>query len=113
VPEAQLAQAKTSSESKLALDGTGSTAEARPDGVCAVHEEPAVATCERCGAFLCAQCGSLGTPPLCEDCVERPSPPVEGNARAKYLARGYLLLDAVGTGMLVLLTPGLMLARLP
>jgi hypothetical protein len=112
VPEAQLEQAKAFCESKLVLDGTEPTGEALPDGVCAVHEGPAVATCERCGAFLCAQCGSLGTPPLCEDCVERPSPPVERNTWAKYLARGYLLLYAVGLGMLLLLTLGLMLARL-
>lgn len=112
VPEEQLEQAKAFCESTLVLDGTAPTGEALPDGVCAVHEEPAVATCARCGNFLCAKCGSLGTPPLCEDCVERPSPPVERNTWAKNLARGYVLFYALGIGVLVLLTLGFLLARL-
>jgi hypothetical protein len=37
--------------------------------VCPVHEEPAAATCDRCGTFLCARCGALGDPPVCEDCM--------------------------------------------
>lgn len=39
------------------------------DAVCPVHEKQALATCDRCGTFLCGDCGSLGQPPLCEDCV--------------------------------------------
>ncbi len=37
--------------------------------ICAVHERPAKAPCDRCGVFLCDACGTLGDPPLCEDCV--------------------------------------------
>lgn len=40
--------------------------------VCPVHEEAAVAVCERCGTFLCAKCGALGNPPVCEDCLAKP-----------------------------------------
>ncbi len=39
-------------------------------GVCPVHEQPARATCERCGTFLCEACQTLGNPPVCETCVE-------------------------------------------
>jgi hypothetical protein len=47
--------------------------------VCPVHEKQALATCGRCGSFLCADCKSLGQPPICEDCTareaaERPKP---------------------------------------
>jgi hypothetical protein len=39
--------------------------------VCPVHEKQALATCGRCGSFLCADCKALGQPPLCEDCLAR------------------------------------------
>ena len=39
--------------------------------VCPVHEGEAVGTCERCGTFLCAQCGSAT---LCEECDARAGP---------------------------------------
>lgn len=59
-------------DSKLVLDETVPSG-VIPDGaVCPVHELAAVAACERCGTFLCARCGSLGTPPLCEGCIARP-----------------------------------------
>lgn len=75
VPEAEEERAlEYLQESRLLLEGTAPTGDVT-SGVCAVHEEPAVATCERCGVFLCAKCGSLGTPPLCEDCVMRPEKP--------------------------------------
>jgi hypothetical protein len=41
------------------------------DAVCPVHERAAIATCDRCGTFLCSSCDVLGAPPLCEDCVKR------------------------------------------
>ncbi|MCC6336206.1 MAG: hypothetical protein IT380_19740 [Myxococcales bacterium] len=104
VPQEQLAQAKAFFDSKLVLDGTQPTGESLADAVCAVHEEPAVATCARCGNFLCAKCGSLGTPPLCEDCVERHEPPVARGTWAKNLAKGYLLLYSLGIGLAVLVT---------
>lgn len=48
-----------------------SDSEATPlaDAVCPVHERAAIATCDRCGTFLCSSCDVLGEPPLCEDCV--------------------------------------------
>lgn len=39
-------------------------------GICAVHEQPAVAICARCGSFLCRACESMGEPPVCESCLE-------------------------------------------
>jgi hypothetical protein len=39
--------------------------------LCPVHEKPAMATCGRCGTFLCVDCKALGQPPLCEDCLDR------------------------------------------
>lgn len=49
------------------LDGEGG---ASIDGaVCPVHEQPAKATCARCGTFLCAACQTLGDPPVCETCM--------------------------------------------
>lgn len=49
------------------LDGGGG---ASIDGaVCPVHEQPAKATCARCGTFLCAACQTLGDPPVCETCM--------------------------------------------
>jgi len=42
--------------------------------VCPVHELPAKATCSRCGTFLCANCQTLGDPPVCESCVAAEKP---------------------------------------
>jgi hypothetical protein len=111
VPPEQLEQAKAFFEAKVVLDGTKPTGESLADAVCAVHEAQAIATCARCGNFLCAQCGSLGSPPLCEDCVERPEPVVERNTWARSLAKGYLALYALGIGVLVLLSLAFFLAR--
>ena len=71
-PAGQLAEAQAFLASTKVLDGTIASGEDLGSGVCAVHEKQAVAICARCGNFLCASCGSLGNPPLCEDCVERP-----------------------------------------
>jgi hypothetical protein len=76
VPREQLSEARAFLESKAVLEGTAASGEALGDGVCAVHEKQAVAICARCGNFLCESCGSLGVPPLCEDCLERPEAPV-------------------------------------
>lgn len=44
------------------------------DAVCPVHEREALTTCDRCGTFLCSGCGTLGSPPLCENCIELEAP---------------------------------------
>ena len=87
VPSEQLEQACAFLKAEPVLEGTEASGEALANAVCAVHELRAVATCVRCGNFLCAQCGSLGNPPLCEDCMERPEPKVERSPWAKNLAR--------------------------
>jgi hypothetical protein len=44
---------------------------------CPVHpEDPSVATCTRCGRFLCAQCLRNPTPPLCAACFVKWSDPL-------------------------------------
>lgn len=76
VPEFELERAQVFlTESRLKLDGTEASGELVEGSVCPVHEAPAVASCDRCGTFLCARCGSLGSPPLCEDCVVRHEAP--------------------------------------
>lgn len=52
-------------------------------GVCAVHEQPAVAVCARCGSFLCTACGSLGEPPVCESCLEAEKLPPRNTSPAR------------------------------
>ena len=39
-------------------------------GVCAVHEQPAIGTCARCGSFVCGACEVLGEPPVCAECLK-------------------------------------------
>jgi hypothetical protein len=76
VPDSELERARVYLlDSKLKLDETLPSGEIAEGSVCPVHEKPAVATCDRCGTFLCAGCGSLGQPPLCEDCVVRSDAP--------------------------------------
>jgi hypothetical protein len=59
-------------DSKVLLDGATPSGVVPSAAVCPVHEQRAVAICERCGTFLCSACGALGDPPICEDCVARP-----------------------------------------
>lgn len=76
VPESEQESAEVFlQDSRLQLEGTEASGEIVEGSVCPVHEQPAVATCDRCGTFLCAKCGSLGKPPLCEECVMRPDKP--------------------------------------
>jgi hypothetical protein len=67
--------------------------------VCPVHEKQALATCGRCGSFLCAECKSLGQPPICEDCTareeaERPKP-ARRNALLPWAVIGVLIVLAL------------------
>jgi hypothetical protein len=88
VPESEHEDAEEFlSESRLKLEGTEASGEIVEGSVCPVHEQPAVAACDRCGTFLCAQCGSLGKPPLCEDCVIRPDKPRDRPAWVTFVAR--------------------------
>lgn len=76
VPEAEQEDAEEFlQESRLKLEGTEASGDIVEGSVCPVHEQPAVALCDRCGTFLCAKCGSLGNPPLCEECVMRVDKP--------------------------------------
>lgn len=88
VPESEHERAQEFlSESRLKLDGTEASGEIVEGSLCPVHESPAVAACERCGTFLCAKCGSLGSPPLCEDCVVRHDKPRSRPAWVTFVAR--------------------------
>ena len=43
--------------------------ETRPSAACAVHPSvPALATCERCGNYMCRECRATTRMELCEDC---------------------------------------------
>ena len=79
-------------QAKPQLDSTESEPGANLlDGnVCPVHERPAVATCSRCGTFLCAGCGSLGAPPLCEDCLKVDEPKAQKSPMVKAVATLWL-----------------------
>jgi hypothetical protein len=81
--------------SKIVLDRATGSGESLEGCVCAVHEAAAVATCSRCGAFLCAQCGTLGDPPICEQCVRRPAEPSARGQWAKHVVRAGLVVVAV------------------
>ena len=111
VPQEQLAQARAFLDSSAVLDQTEATGESLGDAVCAVHEQQAIATCSRCGNFLCEKCGSLGNPPLCEECVDRPEPPVERGRWAKNLARLYVGLSALGILIVLVATVLAVLTR--
>ncbi len=67
VPESALARAH---EVLASNQPKGTSGDPIEGGICAVHEQPAVAICSRCGSFLCTACGSLGDPPVCESCLE-------------------------------------------
>ncbi|MHB8874289.1 MAG: putative signal transducing protein [Myxococcaceae bacterium] len=101
VPAGQLAEAQAFLESTKVLDGTVASGEDLGNGVCALHEKQAVAICSRCGNFLCESCGSLGTPPLCEECVERPEEPVVRNRWAKTVAQAYVFSWVIGIAVLL------------
>ena len=72
VLERDFEKAKTLLGSEQVKETTGPGWEG---GICAVHEQDAVALCTRCGSFLCAMCGSLGDPPVCESCLEQENLP--------------------------------------
>ncbi len=104
VPESEHERAQEFlSESRLQLDGTEASGEIVEGSLCPVHEAPAVAACDRCGTFLCAKCGSLGSPPLCEDCVVRHEVPRGRPRWVTFVARlwfvfwvGPLIVGALG-----------------
>lgn len=104
VPEGEYADAEEYlTESRLKLEGTEASGQIVEGSVCPVHEKPAVAVCDRCGTFLCAQCGSLGSPPLCEECVMRHDAPRERPRWVTNVAKlwfvfwvGPLLIGAIG-----------------
>ena len=104
VPESEQESAEVFlQDSRLKLEGTEASGEIVEGSVCPVHEQPAVAVCDRCGTFLCAKCGSLGNPPLCEECVMRPDKPRARPRWVTFVARlwfvfwlGPLLVGAIG-----------------
>jgi hypothetical protein len=64
VAEADLAHASSLlGATPVADDPTGTS-----EGVCPVHEQPALGTCDRCGTFVCARCAVSTQPPVCESC---------------------------------------------
>ncbi len=89
VNEEQLSQAQLVLDARV-VEETAERAGQIPEGaVCPVHEQAATAICSRCGSYLCAACGQLGVPPLCEACSERMEKPAP---RTKTKAVAWLLL---------------------
>jgi hypothetical protein len=82
----------------VAEDPTGTS-----EGVCPVHEQPALGTCDRCGTFVCARCAVSTKPPVCESCGS-----LEERALEDRRERGRQFKRRVIIGMLVLV--GLSLA---
>lgn len=109
VKKADLETATALLQATPVLDSTQADPAAQLDGnVCPVHERPAVAACSRCGTFLCAGCGSLGQPPLCEDCLEVSEPPAERSPMVRAVATLWLMfyalpLLAVAAGLIYVL----------
>jgi hypothetical protein len=108
VPEAELERArKILEDARPVLDGTQGDGTDLGDAVCPVHEGKAVATCSRCGTFLCAKCPSLGNPAVCEDCVQRPT---EARAQAAWPKRVASVMLG-GMALVILVAVALGLAR--
>ena len=74
--------------------------------VCPVHEQPAMATCDRCGTFLCAQCKTAGAA-TCEDCAK-----LDDAEMGKRSSRGRNFRRAVVLAILALTALGLLLPLL-
>ncbi|MFZ5440782.1 MAG: B-box zinc finger protein [Myxococcota bacterium] len=111
VPDGELEAARTYLlGSKLSLDETQPSGPIPEGAVCPVHEKPAVALCDRCGTFLCPACGSLGSPPLCEECVVRHEPSRPRPAWVKNTARLWAMVW-IGSALLGLLITLLRLRR--
>lgn len=109
VPEAEFERARRILEdARPVLDGTQGDGQDLGDAVCPVHEAKAVATCSRCGTFLCEKCPSLGEPPLCEDCVQRP---IEAKAQASTWPRRLAQVMLAGLALLILASVALGILR--
>ncbi|MDP1824788.1 MAG: DUF2007 domain-containing protein [Archangium sp.] len=50
--------------------------------LCPVHEAQAIATCARCGTFLCVTCRTMGSPPVCDACIEAEAMPAREPAKS-------------------------------
>ena len=71
-----------------------------PEGaVCPVHEQEATRICSRCGSYLCARCGLLGVPPVCEACNDRLSQQPRSRNKTKVVA-ALLLLFLLGVPLI-------------
>lgn len=71
VNEEQLEQSRLLLEAKVVSESAERPGTIPEGAVCPVHELQATALCARCGSFLCAGCGPLGVPAMCEACHER------------------------------------------
>jgi hypothetical protein len=71
VNEEDLEEAKQVLDARPVAEAPESGSTIGNGAVCPVHEQPATAVCSRCGTHLCAACGPVGDPPICESCDER------------------------------------------
>ena len=113
VPRVMVRQADLSQAQALLADSPlvneTSAAGGLPEGsVCPVHELKALARCTRCGTFLCEGCGPLGSPALCEDCLD-PAGPRKPKTLRKAARVGFALfyLVPLGVGLVMLVAIGI------
>ncbi len=92
VNEEQLSQAQLVLQARVVEETPEKPGELPEGAVCPVHEQQALAICSRCGSYLCAGCGQLGVPPLCEACSERLSEKPAPRTKTKAVAWVMLLL---------------------
>lgn len=105
VARRDLAAAKQVLESVPQAETTAQGAASLEGSVCPVHEQPALATCGRCGTFLCAQCKAIGQPPLCETCAQGEADqrrPKQARARTARKVVAGLMLAPLALGLLAL-----------
>jgi hypothetical protein len=110
VNEEQLEQGRLLLEAKVVAETPEKPGEIPEGAVCPVHELQATKVCSRCGSFLCAGCGQLGVPPICEACnavlSDAPRPRTKTKAIAWVVLVFLLGIPLVGVAILRLFFGG-------
>ncbi len=99
VNEEQLDRARQLLEATAVPDEPAKSGKAPEGAVCPVHEQPATRICSRCGSYLCAGCGQLGVPPVCEACDDRLAQAPRRRSKTKVVA-ALLLLFLLGVPLI-------------
>lgn len=100
VPEEALADAREVLAAQPDPDAAPGAETPAGGALCPVHEQEATGTCARCGSYVCAGCGPLGVPPICEACADHLAAQPRRRAGRRLVA---LLLLAILLGVPALL----------